>query len=582
MLPKPSKYIYPAVLLTLMSIAIPICAAAQDFTIDKYHADITIREDSSFDVTETIDVEFSRPKHGIYREIPYKYVDELGKTLRTPIEVLSVSNEAGRPWNYKVSRRGSVVNIRIGDANRYVEGRQTYIISYNFQNAILFLGDHDELYWNVTGNYWKAPITEASARVQLAAKKESDKLLTACYTGRQGSRETACTAQTEANAADFYAARNLEPGEGLTVSFGWQKGLVSPPSAWKKFLWTINLSVNWVFLFPIASFIFMFNAWSKRGRDPKVREAITVTYGPPKYMDKTLSPAELGTLVDEKLDSRDITAAIVGLAEKGYLTIEEKVEDGWIFDSTDYTLKKLKEPDESLGQFETTLLEKIFAGYSNEVQVSDLKNKFYTNLSLLKDDLYRDLVGKGYFANSPEKVRKIYFSAGVVTVIALTLGFALLSPDSARGIIAGIATGLPILALARFMPAKTAAGAFAHNQILGFEEFLTRAEKDRLERIDDKHLFSKFLPYAIALDVIDSWAKAFEGIYQEPPQWYVSSRPGRFTTFSPRSFSSSLNSMTSHLASAMFSAPRGSRGGGGFGSGGSSAGGFGGGGGGSW
>lgn len=582
MLPKLSKYLYPAVLLTLLSIVIPICAAAQDFTIDKYHADITIREDSSFDVTETIDVQFSRPKHGIYREIPYKYVDELGKTLRTPIEVLSVSNEAGGPRDYKVTRKGSVVNIRIGEADRYVEGKQTYIISYTVQNAVLFLGDHDELYWNVTGNYWKAPITEASARVQLAAEKESDKLLTACCTGRQGSRETACTAQTEANTADFYATGNLGPGEGLTLSFGWQKGLVSPPSAWRKFLWTINLRENWVFLFPIFSFIYMFNAWSKKGRDPKVREAVSVAYGPPKYMDKPLSPAELGTLLDEKLDSRDITAAIVGLAEKGYLTIEEKVEDGWIFDSTDYTLEKLKEPDESLGQFETTLLEKIFTGYSNEVQISDLKNKFYKNLSLLKDDLYRDLVGKGYFANSPEKVRGTYFSAGVITVIALTLGFALLSPDGARGIIAGIATGLPILALARFMPAKTAAGAFAHNQVLGFEEFLTRAEKDRLERIGDKHLFSKFLPYAIALDVTDSWAKAFEGIYQEPPRWYVSSRPGRFTTFSPRGFSGSLNTMTSSLASAMFSAPRGGGGGGGFGSGGSSGGGFGGGGGGSW
>lgn len=581
MSPRFSKCFLTGVLLTLIGMIMPICAAAQDFTIDNFHADITVREDSSFDVTETIKVEFSRPKHGIYREIPYKYVDELGKTLRTPIEVLSVTDEAGRPWNYKVSRRGSVVNIRIGNADRYVEGRQTYIIAYSVQNAVLFLGDHDEIYWNVTGNYWKAPIREASARVQLAAKKESDKLLTACYTGRQGSRETACTAETEENAANFYTTRSLQPGEGLTVSFGWQKGLVSPPSAWKKFLWAINLRENWVFLFPFFSLIYMFNAWSKKGRDPKVREAVTVAYGPPKYMDKALSPAEVGTLVDEKLDSRDISAAIVGLAAQGYLTVEEKVHDGWIFDSTDYTLKKLKEPDENLSQFETTLMEKVFSGHSNDVQVSDLKNKFYKNLSLLKDDLYQDLVSKGYFANSPEKVRKFYFSAGVVTIIALTLGFALLSPDSARGIIAGIATGLPILALARFMPAKTAAGAFAHNQVLGFEEFLTRAEKDRLERIGDKHLFSKFLPYAIALDVTDSWAKAFEGIYQEPPQWYISSRPGRFAAFSPRSFSGSLTTMTSSLGSAMFSAPRGSGGSGG-GGGGSSGGGFGGGGGGSW
>jgi uncharacterized membrane protein len=111
---------------------------------------------------------------------------------------------------------------------------------------------------------------------------------------------------------------------------------------------------------------------------------------------------------------------------------------------------------------------------------------------------------------------------------------------------------------------------------------MNRAERDRLERMGDMNLFSKFLPYAIALDVADNWAKAFEGIYQEPPDWYVS--PGGFRTFTPSGFTHSFNAVTSSLGSAMFSAPRGSGGGGGggFGGGGSSGGGFGGGGGGSW
>lgn len=92
----------------------------------------------------------------------------------------------------------------------------------------------------------------------------------------------------------------------------------------------------------------------------------------------------------------------------------------------------------------------------------------------------------------------------------------------------------------------------------------------------DKNLFFRFLPYAIALGVEDEWAKAFEGIYQEQPDWYVS--PGGVKTFSPSRFSSSMNSLTSSLASAMFSSPRGS----GAGGGGFSGGGGGGGGGGSW
>jgi uncharacterized membrane protein len=140
------------------------------------------------------------------------------------------------------------------------------------------------------------------------------------------------------------------------------------------------------------------------------------------------------------------------------------------------------------------------------------------------------------------------------------------------------------------MPIKTRVGTSTYMDILGFQEFMNRAEKDRLERMGDKALFSKFLPYAIALDVTDNWAKAFEGIYQEPPDWFVS--PVGFRTFNPYLFSHSINFISSNLSSAIFSAPRGSGGGGdgggggfgggGLGGGGSSGGGFGGGGGGSW
>jgi len=148
----------------------------------------------------------------------------------------------------------------------------------------------------------------------------------------------------------------------------------------------------------------------------------------------------------------------------------------------------------------------------------------------------------------------------------LIFGF-LMADSIVKVIIAWALTGLPILGFAKFMPAKTRAGASAYMDILGFEEFMNRAEKDKLERMGDKDLFSKFLPYAIALDVADNWARAFEGIYQDPPNWYVS--PMGFRTFSPYAFTHSFNSVTSDLSSAMFSAPRSSGGGGGgFGGGG--------------
>jgi hypothetical protein len=539
-----------------------------------------IDEDSSVIVKETIDVEFHQSRHGVYREIPFKYRDELGKVIATPIRVFSVTDESGKAWKYQVKKTGPMIHIRIGDEKRYVKGSQTYVVTYVVENVILFLSDHDELYWNVTGNYWKAPIKEASATVSLTTKNKSKNLMAAGYEGSYGSREE-CSYETYENSGKFFTKRNLNIGEGLTIAFGWDKRLVFPPSSLKKFLWAINPGENWVFLLPIFSFLYMVNRWYRKGRDPRVRESVTVMYEPPKFDNQPLTPAEVGTLIDEKLDPRDITSTIVGLAVKGYIKIEETKKEGMIFDKTDYVLIKVKESDTHLSPFEDELMRRLFSFSPPRLLVSTLKNKFYTNLPALKKALYGELIRKKYFLSSPEKVRNSYMVSGAIILIFAALAFAFLITDSGgKSIIAGILTGIPVLAFARFMPVKTRAGASTYMDILGFQEFMNRAEKDRLERMGDKNLFSKFLPYAIALDVADNWANAFEGIYQEPPDWYVS--PMGFRTFSPYGFTHSLNSVTSNLSSAMFSAPRSSGGGGGFGGGGSSGGGFGGGGGGSW
>jgi len=562
---------------------------AQYFTINRFHSDITIDEDSSFIVKETIDVKFHRSRHGIYREIPFKYRDDFGKIMETPTEVLSVTDGRGKAWKYQVKKMGHVVNIRIGDENKYVSGNQTYVITYQVENAILFFNDHDELYWNVTGNDWKAPIREASADVTLTVKNKSKDLWAAGYTGRYGSKESEYGYEIHDNGGQFFTKKNLNPGEGFTIAFGWDKGLVAPPSSWKKVLWVLNPQENWVFLLPILSFLYMINLWYRKGRDPRVRESLTVRYEPPKFDNKPLTSAEVGTLVDERLDPRDITSTIVGLAVKGYIKIEETGKEGVIFHKLDYVLIKVKEADDHLSLFEIELMRSLFSTFPPGIRqfASSLKNRFYTNLPVLKKTLYGELIRKKYFLNDPEKVRKSYRVAGIVIAVFGSFALALMTPYSfGRTFLACILTGLVVFAIGRFMPAKTRAGASAYMDILGFQEFMNRAEKDRLERMGDKDLFSKFLPYAIALDVADNWAKAFEGIYQEPPDWYIS--PVGFRTFSPHGFSDSISSMTSSLGSAMFSAPRGSgigggSGGGGFsGGGGSSGGGFGGGGGGSW
>jgi uncharacterized membrane protein len=186
------------------------------------------------------------------------------------------------------------------------------------------------------------------------------------------------------------------------------------------------------------------------------------------------------------------------------------------------------------------------------------------------------------FAANPSNVKNRYIFAGIAILlgggIVGWLGKTFLGGEFPRAAIAVVLSGLAVILFAPLMPVKTLKGVKALGRIKGFEEFLLRAEKDRLERMNDKNLFEKYLPYAIALDVSDRWAKAFEGIYQEPPRWYVS--PGGVDTFRPSAFHHSLDSALSTMSSAMHSSPRSS--GSGFSGGGSSGGGGGGGGGGSW
>lgn len=553
----------------------------QVFTINRFHSEIKINKDSSIIVKETINVEFHQLRRGIFRDIFFKYKDDFGNTIRTPMRILSVTDENGRPLRYRTSKIGPVFRIRIGDEKRYVKGQLTYVITYKVENVILFFDDHDELYWNVTGNDWKATINEASAKVYLATENKTKNIMVNGYQGIFGSREE-CSYEASENTGRFITKRPLAPGEGLTIVLGWDKGIVLPPSKIKKFLWMIDFEENWVFLIPIFSFFYMLNLWYRKGRDPKVRESIMVIYEPPKFNQKSLTPAEIGTILDERVDPRDISATILDLAVKGYIRIEEQEREAFFSEKVDYFLKKIKEVDSNLNSFEAEMMKALFSHNSDGIFISELKNRFYKNIPNLKRILYDELVKKGFFTKNPESVRGSFMGLAILAFIFIILVLGIFFPHlGMRIFISGLLTGLSIFLIGRAMPAKTKKGASIYIDILGFQEFMSRAERDRLERMADKNLFSKFLPYAISLGVVENWTKAFEGIYQEKPDWYTPQRG--IVRFSPYLFSQSINSMTGNLTSAMFSAPRGSgvsRGGGS--GGGFSGGGFGGGGGGSW
>ena len=556
-------------------------ASAREQRLRKFDAEITVLPDSSVDVTENITFQFiGGPWHGIYREIPVEYAGPGGLNYSLFLSVKSIT-EDGAKLRYETSRDRQYLKLKIYIPNAD-NSTHTITIEYTVSDALRFFDDHDEFYWNVTGDEWTLPIESASAHIVLPGGASN--IRTNVFTGRYHSTGREAVAEVNGTGVDVHTTAPLGMREGLTIAVAFDKGVVREPTAFSRFL--LYLRSNWIFVIPILVFVGMFWLWWTRGRDPRLRP-IAAQYGPP---DK-LSPGEVGTLIDNSADMRDITASIVDLAVRGYMVIEEKQQDHLLglthSKSYVFHLKKSRADWSTLKAHEQELLDGLFSSGNagDTVTLDQLHNQFYRNIPVIKSKIFGALVEDGYYARRPDSVRSAYIGFGIVAGIILAAGGLSLANKMGLAplpfLVSGALSAAIICGFGWFMPAHTQTGARAVEGILGFEDFLKHVEADRFNRtIKTPEMFEKFLPFAMALGVEKNWSQAFQGIYTQPPQWYQGGSFG--PSFYPYMFVNNLNAMSMQTGSVLASAPR-SSGGSGFGGGGGggfSGGGFGGGGGG--
>ena len=615
-------------------------AAARQIVIRNFDEQVVINRNSTIDVTEKIEAQFVGRWHGIYRTIPVEYRDSAGLNYTLFLNDVHATDDEGHFLKLERSRQGQYAKFKI-----YVPGAEdsthTIVLHYRVLDGLRFFADHDEFYWNVTGQEWDVPIQSASARIELPAGASGVHAI--AYTGVFNSRGQDANVATNDNVVQISTAHSLGYHQGLTAVVGFDKGVVHEPTVADAI--ALVLQSNWpLVVIPLAVFVIMYWLWWTRGRDPE-RDAVTVQYEPP---DK-LTPAECGTLVDNQAAMRDITATLVDLAVKGYITIEQRDQSGLLglTHHRDYVFHLKKPADQwtDARAHERAMLSGLFyegdqlltasaplsragtigfsgvqnyslesggvspdeapaavaappvvedysaafRGTSNfgdasqaSVALSQLQNHFYKQLPSIRDCIFDALIQDGYYLHRPDTVRQGYIGGGLVIgfmIIALGNWWAKTSGMSAgTWILAGILAGAIICIFGWFMPARTITGARTYAKVLGFEDFLSRVESDRIKRLENAPaLFEKFLPYAMALHVEKKWVQAFSGIAMQPPQWYQGASYG--ASFQPYFLVNDLNMMSTQAATTMASSPR-SSGGSGFGGGGGAGGGFGGGGGG--
>ena len=580
---------YPArafllLLATVLALAAPL--AAKSWRISNFQDTITVNPDGSALVNETIAFTFDGEFHGIHRTIPIEYPGPDGTNYQLFVDITSITDDTGAKLKYDSSTSGADRDLKIYIPNA-VDATRTVEIAYRVRNGTRFFDDHDEFYWNVTGNDWPVPIEHVSASVHFP-DAASGSLRAQAFTGVYGSTEQGATAKAEGANVEFETNNPLPMRGGMTIDVYIPKGILKAPSGLTKFFWFI--AANPAVFLPLVTLAVMLVLWWYKGRDPNPGMSVAPMYEPPPG----ISPAEAGTLLDDRIHPRDITSTIVDLAVRGYLKIEETDEKGILFHNKDYIFHLLQKRQDwsGLAPHEQVMLENIFAGDALDTRLSSLKNRFYTAVPVIREDIMSALKLKGIYTLDPESANAYSAGAAVCILVPFAIfqfmGWADFFSSIPVVIVCVLIAAVIWWLFAREMTAKTLKGSRTHIAVLGFQEFMNRVDAERLKTMPPT-TFEKFLPYAMALGVEHHWAQAFSGIVKDPPTWYAAPAGyGYGMMFNPILFSSSMHGMATDMHQVFVSAPRASSsgsgfGGGGFGGGGGfSGGGFGGGGGGAF
>jgi len=559
--------------LLVLALCLPPLLSSADERILEYRSDIQVLENGQLTVREFIRVrsEGQDIRRGIYRDFPTDYTDRLGNHVEVDFVPLSVHRN-GKPEAWHTKNQSNGVRLYAGSADRMLSpGIHEYELVFMTNRQLGFFAGHDELYFNAVGNGWLFPIEHVLVTVTLPFRISPEQLSLDVYSGAYGLNQGNATAEViNGNTARFESNRTLQPGEGLTVAVAWPKGLIEEPEAGQKIAWFLedNAAAIALLFGLLAALGWYLWAWNRVGRDPGKGVII------PRFQAPTgLSPAACRYVKDMSFDPKAFIAAIISLAVKGQVLIEE--------DGKDFTLKRVPDaPGASLTKGEQAILNILLPGRASSIDMDNENHKEFQKARLeLKNALKNEYLGRLFHLNSVYLAPPILMSVAAAVVAAFYHGGP---PVWISYLVLSLALhGLFVF----LMRAPTPAGRIVMDEIEGFKSYLNTAEQDRLDRMRSPALtpevFETFLPYAYALGVENNWCQRFARELPEEarqqsgyhPGWYsghysgisaLSHLGGNFSS----SFSSAISSASSPPGSSSGSGGGGSSGGGGGGGGG--------------
>ncbi len=572
--PLPSGFgAVPAIAIVIAFIAIlgaMLAPAGAQERITRFDVNVRVEPDGALIVSENITAraEGREIKRGIYRDIPLTFESADGAIRRVGFELLSVQRDGeSEPYRENQTREG--VRIYIGDADTFLPHRpHTFRIEYRTTRQIRFFDDHDELYWNVTGQEWAFPIEQARAQITLPdGVTATDRI---AFTGRTGGRgkDWTVTEENGGNVVIFTTTRALRKGEGFSVAVAMPKGAIPPPSAEDRANYFL-LDHRKEFIAGVGILIvltYFLWAWRRVGRDPPRGTIIPLFHAP-----DGVSPALADYIHNRGFSDsgwRALSAACINLAVKGHLEFDD-LDDEITLKPTDKRRPIAKLPRGEAAVISTLDGHPLTLSKKHGSQVAKLGTKFRRSITgENRNRFFKANIGywvPGLVLSVLTFVALLVFGQlsefeiaflgpisifiGLFSFAAIRIAFQLLRARSLTGMmqfvlmavflgifVSGIGANIvsfaftdggvpfvPVIAASLvainglfyfLMGAPTAHGRKLMDQIEGLKLYLSVAEKERMNMAGAPEMspsrFETMLPYAVALGVEKPWSDAFQ------------------------------------------------------------------------
>ena len=507
------RFLFLSLVLFFTNLPVVSAEVIKDFSAEYY-----IDTDGVVEVTESINYDFEGvERHGIFRTIEKNHPQPATawyKNRSTQIEVLSVIKD-DLPVPFELTETKSELEIKIGDPNITTAKQHTYKITYKLIGALSYGELGSEFYWNVTGNNWPVAILEAKGVVRV----ESAEIFSGtsdCYQGGFGNTNK-CTDVFKSENAIVFTAKNLGVGEGLTIATGLNPQTVAL---------LINEGISYVLFIIFFSILWLIFAGYKTYKfrtEYKVDLPVIAQYEP--YQNYL--PMYTGVLLDNRLDTRDITAGILYLAEQGFIKIKKTERKVFLLITVDdYEIILMRPVSEIPNSFLQSLSGLMFGFYDTPpktVLLSSLlanKEKNYATIQALENRVKKDTTDNGFNIYRWPK-----FANWLIGVsVALLLFVVVVDPALFSILLFLLVVPTVVLIIIIAQSQRTQKGYEVKNYLEGFKLFLSVTDKERFDfhNAPEKspELFMEYLPYAVALGVEEKWAEVFADITIPQPTWY--------------------------------------------------------------